>query len=205
MIRESISQALARADGVEVVGTAATVAAARAITTQTSPDVAVVDYALPDGTGVELATELRQRTPAVPTLILTGGTGVQSAADAINAGCAGFLRKSADLHALVGGVRRIHSGEGLFDTQTLAAAIDWMNRPAPPVVDLTAREREVVQHLADGSTTSEIADALVLSHHTVRNHVRNVLQKLGARSQLEAVVIASTMALVEVGRGRRPT
>lgn len=203
MIRESISGALGRSPGIEVVGTAGTVAEALQVAVTTAPDVAVVDFALPDGTGVELAGELRTRQPSVRSLILTASEGVEAAAAAVAGGCDGFLRKSADLRSLVGGVRRIHQGESLFDAQTLSTAVDRLRRPPPPPVDLSARELEVLQHLADGSSTGEIAAELVLSHHTVRNHVRNALNKLGARSQLEAVVIASSLSLVDVGRRRR--
>lgn len=204
MIRESISGALGRWPDLEVVGTAGTVAEALRVVAATNPDVAVVDFALPDGTGVELAGELREREPSVPSLILTASEGVDAAAAAVAGGCAGFLHKSADLDALVCGVRRVHEGEALFDAQTLSAAIDWLRQPPPPPVDLSTRELEILQHLAYGSSTAEIADELVLSHHTVRNHVRNALHKLGARSQLEAVVVASSLSLVDVGR-RRPS
>ncbi len=201
MIRDAIGMALDRTDDLEVVAIAASVGEAREVFGDVEIDVAVVDYGLPDGSGVDFAVELAQREPTVPSIILTASEGVQSAAAALEAGCAGFLRKSVDLDQLVRGIRRVHAGEALFDAQTLSAAISWMHQPAPPAADLTARELEVLEHLAQGSSTLEISRDLFLSHHTVRNHVRNLLAKLGARSQLEAVVMAAQTGLVDVGRG----
>ncbi len=200
MVRESIGMALGRSPGIEVVGSAASVAEGHDVIVAMQPDVAVLDYALPDGTGIDLARSIDGLEPPVRTVILTASEGVQSAAEAVAAGCAGFVRKSADLDDLSAGVLRVHAGEALFDAQTLSAAIGWLNRPTTAPVGLTQRELDVLRCLAEGRTTVDISELLYLSHHTVRNHVRNILGKLGARSQLEAVVVASSMGLVSVGR-----
>ena len=200
MVRESIGMALSRAPELEVVGSAASVQAGKALVHDLNPDVAVIDYTLPDGTGIELANVVHERNQSVRTIILTANEGVQAAAEAVAAGCSGFVRKSADLDDLADGVLRVHGGEALFDAQTLSAAIGWLNRPKAAPVGLTERELEVLRCLAEGRATVDISELLYLSHHTVRNHVRNVLGKLDARSQLEAVVIASSMGLVSVGR-----
>ncbi len=200
MVRESIGMALGRADGIEVVGSAASVADGHALIVALRPDVAVLDYSLPDGTGVDLARRAHELEPPVRTVVLTASEGVQAAAEAVAAGCAGFVRKSADLDDLSDGVLRVHGGEALFDAQTLSAAISWLNRPTTAPVGLTQRELDVLKCLAKGRTTVDISELLYLSHHTVRNHVRNILGKLDARSQLEAVVVASSMGLVSVGR-----
>jgi len=201
MVRESIGMALGRSADLDVVGSASSVREGEALVRASSPDVAVLDYTLPDGTGIDLARAVHQLHPPVRTLILTANEGVQSAAEAVAAGCAGFVRKSADLDDLADGVLRVHRGEALFDAQTLSAAIGWMSRPAAAPAPLTDREMDVLRGLAEGRTTVDISERLHLSHHTVRNHVRNILAKLDARSQLEAVVIAASMGLVSVGRG----
>jgi DNA-binding NarL/FixJ family response regulator len=200
MVRESIRLALGRAPDLDVVGTAGSIDEARSLIEELRPDVALIDYALPTGTGTELAAELRALVPSVRVVIVTADEGVQAAAEAVAAGCAGFVRKSADLSELADGLRRVCDGEALFDADTLAAAVGWMKRTDRPPVDLTDREIEVLRHLAAGRTTVEISDRFVVSHHTARNHVRNILAKLGARSQLEAVVIAADLGIVEVGR-----
>lgn len=203
MVRESIGMALGRAEGIEVVGSAASVAEGLAVISSVRPDVALLDYSLPDGTGIDLARSITALDPPVRTVILTASEGVQAAAEAVAAGCAGFVRKSADLDDLSDGVLRVHRGEALFDAQTLSAAIGWLNRPTTAPVGLTDREMDVLHCLAEGRTTVQISERLFLSHHTVRNHVRNILGKLDARSQLEAVVIAASMGLVAVGRDSR--
>jgi DNA-binding NarL/FixJ family response regulator len=200
MVRESIGMALGRSPRLEVVGSAASVREGRELVRDVAPDVAVLDYTLADGTGIDLARALHDLDPPVRTVILTANEGVQAAAEAVAAGCAGFVRKFADLDDLADGVLRVHGGEALFDAQTLSAAIGWLNRPTAAPVRLTERELDVLRGLAEGRTTVEISELLYLSHHTVRNHVRNILGKLDARSQLEAVVIASSMGLVSVGR-----
>lgn len=200
MVRESIAMALGRAPGIDVVGSAASVAEGRALVAGVAADVAVLDYTLPDGTGIQLAESLHDLVPPVRTVILTANEGVQAAAEAVSAGCNGFVRKSADLDDLADGVLRVHAGEALFEAQTLSAAITWLNRPTTAPVALTERELDVLRCLAEGRTTLDISAMLYLSRHTVRNHVRNILGKLAARSQLEAVVIASSMGLVDVGR-----
>ena len=200
MVRDSIAMALDRSPDLEVVGSAASVREGKAMLRELRPDVAVLDYSLPDGTGTELARMVHAEHQDMRTVILTANEGVQAAAEAVSAGCSGFLRKSADLDDLAEGVLRVHNGEAIFDAQTLSAAISWMNRPTSPPVGLTERELDVLRCLAEGRTTVDISELLYLSHHTVRNHVRNILGKLDARSQLEAVVIAASMGLVSVGR-----
>lgn len=200
MVLESITLALERAEGVEVVAAVGSLAEGRDAVAEFEPDVGLFDYILPGGTGVELALELHAGHPGLRTVILTANEGIQAAAEAISAGCAGFVRKSADLRELADGLRRVFDGEALFDSETLLAAIDWMNRPTTNTAELTEREIEVLQLLAEGRSTRDISESFVLSHHTVRNHVRNILTKLLARSQLEAVVIAARMGIVEVGR-----
>lgn len=202
MVRESITLALDRSPDLAVVGTAGSIAEGRAVIAEQRPDIAVVDHRLPDGSGVVLADELRTELPGVRFVVLTAAEGIEAVAEAVAAGCAGFVHKSADLSELAAGLRRVHEGEALFDAGILAAAVRWMNRPPGPAVDLTGREVEVLQLLAEGRTTLEISQHFVLSHHTARNHVRNILGKLGARSQLEAVVMAADHGIVEVGRGR---
>ncbi|MEQ8842687.1 MAG: response regulator transcription factor [Acidimicrobiales bacterium] len=201
MFRESLRMALSDTDGIEVVGAVASLHEARREVDEKRPTVALLDYALSDGTGVELATWIHEHCSEVATMVLTASEGVQAAAEAVAAGCGGFLRKSADVTALRSALLRVGAGEAAFDAQTLAAAVTWLNQ-APPTapVQLSDREQEILELLAEGRTTAEMADLLVLSHHTVRNHVRNLLGKLDARSQLEALVLAASMGLVEVGR-----
>lgn len=201
MFRDSLTLALDRADDIHVAGSAGSIAGANAVFARTSADVAVIDYGLPDGTGVELAALLHERDDPPRTLILTASEGPQAAAEAVGAGCTGFVRKSADISQLLRAVRLAAAGEAMFDTQTLSSAIAWLNRSAhAPTVELTDREIEVLALLAEGRSTPEIGETLYVSPHTVRNHIRNTLSKLNARSQLEGVVIAASLGLVRVGR-----
>lgn len=200
MVRESMTLALAQASDIEVVGTAGSADEARAVVAETGPHIAVIDYHIPGGTGVDLAAGLQATHPELRTIILTASEGVQAAAEAVAAGCAGFVRKTADVSELAVGLRRVQAGEALFDAETLAAAVGWMRQPTAPRATLTDREIDVLRQLAAGRSTMEISEMFVLSHHTARNHVRNILTKLNARSQLEAVVLAADMGIVEVGR-----
>ena len=152
-------------------------------------DVAVVDYRLPDGRG----TDLEVRADA-KRLLVTGTNEAVGLRAALDAGFQGFATKGSGLGELAQAVRVVHGGGAVFPARLLSVVAGDL------AVDhgLTGREREVLEELARAAPLAEIAASHHLSIHTVRNHVRSVLTKLGARSQLEAVVIAVRAGIVEI-------
>lgn len=197
--REPLAFMLNHHDDIEVVATAGSVAESQeALAGGLDLDVAVLDLGLPDGWGTELIGTVHASNPRAVTLVLTSYTDQVVLAQALAAGAAGVLNKSADVDEIVAGIRRLHAGEQLVSAREVADAIrvaaTERDRGATErrVLDsLTPREREVLQTLAGGLADKEIAAELGVGVGTVRTHVNAVLAKLGVRSRLQAVVLAA--------------
>lgn len=198
LVAEGLVRVLREHADIEVVGMAGSVAAGVALVESALPDVAIVDYQLQDGDGAAAAARFRAASPDTRVLMVTGSTREHVVVAAVEAGCAGFLTKDNAVKELVSAVRAVHSGEGYLSTPALAGLLPRLGRRYRRVgADLTPREREVLEALALGLSNREIAARLYLSVNTVRNHVQNVLAKLGAHSKLEAVAIAGREGLVD--------
>jgi DNA-binding NarL/FixJ family response regulator len=198
MVAESLLLALDAAPDLCAVGRAVTVCEAREVLPTIDADVVVVDYRLPDGTGVELVTELRGVMPSVGFVMVTAFPDPGALSAALKAGCRGFVSKSNGVNALLGAIRRVADGELAVSAQWLAELATYLSsREARSAETLSKREREVLAELGTGASTEQIADRLFLSVHTVRNHVHSVLHKLDAHSRLEAVSRAQKQGLLE--------
>jgi DNA-binding NarL/FixJ family response regulator len=197
MFVESLDRVLRDEVDIEVVGKANSCATAVRLAETLQPGVAIVDYLLPDGDGLTAASTLRTVSPGTQVLLLTGLSDDRLATSAIEAGCSGFLTKDKAVHELVSAVRLAHAGGAYLSPEILAALLRRLDRShRGPGFDLTIREQEVLQLLAAGVGNKDIAGRLDLSFHTIRNHVQNVIVKLGAHSKLEAVAIAAREGLV---------
>jgi DNA-binding NarL/FixJ family response regulator len=166
-------------------------------------DCVIMDYGLPDITGTQATTEIRARDPEACVLLVTGHEASEAVlAEALDAGCAGFVSKERSITELANAIRAATHGAAVFPANLLASVARRGRADASGTSSLTAREREVLDLLAQGRSTDEIQQHLLLSQHTVRNHVRNVLNKLGARTKLEAVVMAARSGLVDLSPDR---
>jgi DNA-binding NarL/FixJ family response regulator len=198
MVADSLLLALDSAPDLQALGRAVTVREAREVLPSIAADVVVVDYRLPDGTGVELVTELRNVLPHVGFVMVTAFPDPGALSAALKAGCRGFVSKSNGVNALLGAIRRVADGELAVSAQWLAELATYLSsREARSAELLSKREREVLAELGTGASTEQIADRLFLSVHTVRNHVHSVLHKLDAHSRLEAVSRAQKQGLLE--------
>lgn len=196
MVRDGLVAVLAAEDDLDVVGAAGDVVTASALLRRLRPDVVVTDYQLPDGTGLELAELAAREGLPGSTLVISGIDRPALIDEAVRAGCAGFLGKGRDTADLAAAVRAVADGSAVFPAAALRRVVRTADRVL--VDPLTERELEVLQLLARPMTVAEIAGELYVSIHTVRNHVRSVLTKLGAGSQLEAVVTAVRLGLVDI-------
>jgi two-component system response regulator DevR len=197
MFADSLTRVLTQVDDIVVLAAAQTIEDGYAAAVRHQPDVAVVDFHLPDGDGTALATRITAASPQTQVVILTAIADERVALASIEAGCAGFLTKDRALDELVLAVRTVHGGEAYVPQTMLARLLPRLRGSVRRVgSDLTRREREVLQLLADGKSNDAVARELILSRHTVRNHVQNVLSKLQAHSKLEAVAIAVREGLV---------
>lgn len=194
MVAEALQLALDRADGITVVGCARSRAEALADTRDHEPDVVVLDRRLADGDALGVIAELSEGGARV--LVLTGDATPAVAERVAKAGGAGLLLKSSQLGVLEAAVRDVAAGGVVFDPELLPGLVDRLTGRAPAGGELTARERETLDLLAEGATTDEIGRRLGVSRNTTRNHVQRVLEKLGARSKLEAVALARREGLI---------
>ncbi|HXZ82271.1 MAG TPA: response regulator transcription factor [Acidimicrobiales bacterium] len=199
MVAEGLGVLLREERDLEIVGIAATVAEAIELVERRRPHVLLLDYRLPDGDGATAATEILRRWPSTKVVMLSAAGGDELLARSIEAGCSGFLPKDRSGHEVVSAVRAAYRGESLIPTAVLSGLLDRLRRaPQGKAGDLTQREFEVLRLLAKGMSTEGISSLLFLSEHTVRNHVRNILAKLGAHSKLEAVAVAARDGIISL-------
>ncbi|MGZ3663359.1 MAG: response regulator transcription factor [Ktedonobacterales bacterium] len=184
MAREGTRALLERSATIEVVGALGEGLPALWLLRELQPDVVLLDVRLPDISGIEVARQLRTEFPAVKVLVVTGYDEIGYARALLQLGVRGYLAKSASGAELVAAVRAVAAGNQVITAEAARVIVEGRNAP------LTAREHEVLQRLVAGRRNAEIADDLCLSLKTVEFHVRNVLQKLGARSRAEAIGLA---------------
>ncbi|HEY3670290.1 MAG TPA: response regulator transcription factor [Acidimicrobiia bacterium] len=211
LVAETLRRALGDESDIEIVASANSVVTAVQAARVFLPDVMVMDYRLPDGTGAEAATVLKAEQPDIEIVVLTGLSNRVTLADALEAGCSGFVSKEDRFTELIEAIRAVHAGEVRVPSALVQDLANHL-RPRPLSLgdDLTPREHEVLVLLAAGKSTTDIVETLFLSIHTVRNHIRNLLSKLQVRSRLEAVVVATRLGLIapvgnprdEFGRSR---
>jgi DNA-binding NarL/FixJ family response regulator len=169
----------------------------------------VLDLGLPDGYGAELIAELRKATPRAQALVLSATLDRSEVARAVHSGAAGALDKTAQLGEVVDAVRRLRAGETLMPMDEIVELLLFADRQRELEHDdrraleaLTPRERDILRALADGLDAQRMADRLHISIRTARNHVNNILAKLGVHSQLQALVLALRYGVVEIPRGQ---
>lgn len=169
------------------------------------PDLVIMDIKMPMCDGLEATRLLRGTTPALRILILTIHDEDEKLFEAIKAGASGYLLKNTNSADFLAGVRNVLAGEAALPSRLAARLLDEFSRltnravPLPSTesdVDLTAREREVLNCIATGATDREIATQLSLSLHTVKTHVRNILNKLHAVNRRQAARQAARQGLL---------
>ena len=198
MFADSLRVALSAEPDLTVVGTAATLAQARSMVVSTAPDVVLLDHRLPDGLGVDSIAELKTLRPDAKIVVLTAVAEDSMLVTATEAGCAGFILKTSPLDELVTAVRTAAAGEIMVSSELLARLLNRLHHQHErPAHDLTGREREILELIAEGLTNGAIAKRLFISVNTVRNHVQSVLAKLDAHSKLEALSIAIREGLID--------
>jgi DNA-binding NarL/FixJ family response regulator len=197
LVAEVLRRVLDAEPDLEVVGHELTVAGAITAARHWKPDVILMDFDLPDGCGTVATKAIKAELPDTEIVMLTGMADGVVLAAALEAGCSGFAAKGGNLRELGSTIRGVLAGEVRIPQQLIDQLVQVL-RPRPATVgsDLTPREREVLSLLAMGRSTNAIVDELVLSVHTVRNHIRNLLMKLHAKSRLEAVAIATRHGLL---------
>ncbi|CAN5601109.1 response regulator transcription factor [soil metagenome] len=208
--RQSLAMMFDMEDGFEVAGQAGSLAEARKVASKLAEDdidLGVLDLNLPDGEGMDLIAEFRERNPEFAALILTASLDRAEHARAVEAGAGAVLHKAADLDEIVEYLKRLSEGETLIPPEELVEMIRLANQDREQerkvkenIERLTRREIQVLEALSDGLSNKGIAEYLHMSVDTERTHMVNILNKLGAHSRLQALVFAARYGIVEIKR-----
>jgi DNA-binding NarL/FixJ family response regulator len=196
---ELLALALSGEQDLNCVGTAHSVTQALSMTESLAPDVVVMDVQLGDGDGVAATAELTKRFPDLRVVVLTAFANPALMRRAANAGACALLPKDGALAEMLQALRTALRGGFFVHPRLLRGLVGGNAASSAPLASLTQREHEVLRMLGSGLDAHVIARELGISVSTCRGHVKNLLAKLGAHSQLEAVVIAMQHRLIHVG------
>jgi len=202
MVRKGLRMVLDAQPDLTVVAEAGDGAEAVELALSMDVDLAVLDVAMPRLTGLQASAELKHRRPEIRTLMLSMYQSEQYFFEALKAGASGYVLKSAADHDLVEACRAAMRGQPFLYPDAVAALIrDYLDRlgrgESAPTDPLTPRELEIVKLVAEGHTSDEIADTLVISKKTVEHHRSHILEKLGMRDRVELTRYAIRRGLVE--------
>jgi DNA-binding NarL/FixJ family response regulator len=197
MVAAGLAAMLEDEPDLQVVGQAAPVAAAVEAVAELRPDVVMLDFRLPDGQGADAIGAVLEGFPEAKVLTVTAHSEAEALGPAVSAGVMGFVRKDAPGDDLVTAVRTVAAGGAYFSRDAMAQIIRGQ-RPEAARPAVSEREVEVLQRLADGLPIPAIARELELSQHTVRNHLRAVMAKLGVHTSLDAVVHGARAGLIDL-------
>jgi len=196
LVRQGIRSLLELSEDIEVVSEAADGEEATAVIRNSKPDVVLLDVRMPRRNGLEVLNELKDSVELPPTIILTTFDDDAIALDGIRAGAKGYLLKDVSLEQLVGAIRTVFSGGTLLRpavTERIIKRFENASSDFPSLTHanaLTERELEVLRLISGGYSNREIANALRVAEGTIKNHVSNILSKLGVRDRTRAVLKA---------------
>jgi DNA-binding NarL/FixJ family response regulator len=197
LVSDGLGMLLDGEPDMEVCGYGRSVAESIWLAQQTDPDLVVMDFHLPDGTGLDAAIAIRRLRPDVRFVFLTRDDSVTARVAAVEAGAGAFVHKSRAASDLIEAVRQVGNGGSLISPSMIAGLLSRNGQLGVKRDSLTAREREVLKLMAEGASSREIADRLGISYATVRSHIRSFDTKLGVHSKIEAVAAAREMNIIE--------
>ena len=197
LVSDGLGMLLDSEPDIEVCGYGRSVAEAIHLAQQADPDLVVMDFHLPDGTGLDAAIAIRRLRPDVRFVFLTRDDSVTARVAAVEAGAGAFIHKSRAASDLIEAVRQVGNGASLIPPSMIASLLSRNGEIGVKRDSLTAREREVLRLMAEGESSREIADRLGISYATVRSHIRSFDTKLGVHSKIEAVAAAREMNIIE--------
>ena len=206
LFRRGLDLVLSEEPDIKVVGEAADGIEAVHRAEEMTPDVVLMDVRMPRSTGIEAARRIRERLPGTKVIMLTVSESEEDLYAAVKAGASGYLLKEISIEELGDAVRAVSRGHSLIspsmaskllsEFNTLAQQAEERDRTLLP--SLTDRELDVLKLVAKGLSNREISEELYISENTVKNHVRNILEKLHLHSRMEAVVYAMREKLLDV-------
>jgi DNA-binding NarL/FixJ family response regulator len=195
---------LAVEPGLEVVGEAGDGVEGTALAETAAPDVVLLDVRMPKRSGIEACLAIKQSVPSAKIIMLTVSDEEADLYEAVKSGASGYLLKDSSIEEVAQAIRVVADGQSLISPSMAIKLIDEfksMSRPereSGPALRLTERELDVLRLVAQGHSNKEIAARLFISENTVKNHVRNMLEKLQLHSRMEAVMYAVRENLLEL-------
>lgn len=202
MLREGLRRSLTD-EGFDVIGEASDGAEAVEMASNLKPDVVLMDVTMPDVDGVEATRRLSVSHPEIPVVMLTMHADESVIAEAMRAGASGYLVKDCSTDEIAQTLREAASPDTAMSSGLANAMLQEVRRIDPEPAEesdriVTKREVEVLQLIADGCSTQEVADSLYISQKTVKNHLASIYQKLDARDRTQAVLQAVRMGIVRL-------
>jgi DNA-binding NarL/FixJ family response regulator len=200
MVRDGLRLALRLLPDAELIGEAATGTQAVETAARLQPDLVVMDLHMPEVNGIEATRQIVQASPHVAVLVLTMFDDDSSVFAAMRAGARGYLLKGADQEEIARAVRAVAAGEAIFGPAIASKVLGYFANAraaqlAPTFPELTDREREVLELIAQGLSNQQITRQLVVSPKTVRNHISNIFAKLQVADRAQAIVRAREAGL----------
>jgi DNA-binding NarL/FixJ family response regulator len=209
LTRESLRDMLDDQPDLEVVGEAASGQEALLLCSRLHPDIVLMDVRMPDMDGIRATEQIKRQYPKISVLMITMQDNPDYLLEALNAGAAGYVLKDASKYQVVAALRLVSEGESPLDPDMVARLVkrldteaggrsDPAGRRDPLVQPLTSRELEVLMLMTSGHTNHKIAEELVISVGTVKNHVEHIIAKLSVSDRTQAVVRALELGLLDL-------
>lgn len=204
LFRRGLTMLLGIEPGIEVVGEAGDGVEGVALAVSTVPDVVLLDVRMPKQSGIEACVAIKEAVPMTKIIMLTVSDDEADLYEAVKSGASGYLLKDSSIEEVAQGIRVVADGQSLISPSMAAKLIDEFktmstpDRNATTTLKLTDRELEVLRLVARGLSNRDVASELAISENTVKNHVRNILEKLQLHSRMEAVMYAVRAKLVQL-------
>jgi DNA-binding NarL/FixJ family response regulator len=206
LFRRGLQMVLEQEDDLELVGEASNGVEVVTKAQELMPDVILMDVRMPKRSGIEAATEIKETLPHVKILMLTISDEEADLYEAIKAGASGYLLKEIPIEEVADAIRSVWAGQSRISPSMASKLLSEFaamskaseDKPQMPAPRLTDREMEVLRLVAQGLNNRDIAKKLFISENTVKNHIRNILEKLHLHSRMEAVVYAVREKMIEI-------
>jgi DNA-binding NarL/FixJ family response regulator len=207
LFRRGLQMVLGAEDDIEVVGEASDGTEALKVAAETTPDIVLMDVRMPRRGGIDATMAIKDAVPSAKIIMLTISDEEGDLFDAIKAGAMGYLLKEISIEEVASAVRAVFTGQSLISPSMASKLLnefatmvrkDDDRQQQVPTPRLTDREMEVLKLVAKGMNNRDIAKKLFISENTVKNHIRNILEKLQLHSRMEAVVYAVREKLLEI-------
>ena len=206
LFRRGLEMVLEQEPDIDVVGEASDGAEALTKAVDSTPDIVLLDVRMPKRGGIDACTAIKDAVPSTKIIMLTISDEEADLYDAIKAGAMGYLLKEISIEEVASAIRAVHGGQSLISPSMASKLLNEFasmikrgdERQQVPAPRLTDREMEVLRLVAKGLNNRDIAKQLFISENTVKNHIRNILEKLQLHSRMEAVVYAVREKLLEI-------